>query len=126
MEEKIPKPVVYYNGACPVCSVEIKRYQDLHGGETGISWCDIAQDSAALASLNISREEALKRLQVIDTHGQLQSGVDAFLVIWRQLPQLKWLAAIVGSPVIKPVAARLYDHVLAPLLYHWNKRHGRA
>ncbi len=126
MEKMTPKPVVYYNGACPVCSFEIKRYQELQDGETGIGWCDLAQDSVALASLNISREEALKRLQVIDTHGQLQSGVDAFLVIWRQLPQLKWLATIVGSPVIKPIAAHLYDHVLAPLLYHWNKRHGRA
>ena len=126
MEETTPKPVVYYNGACPVCSFEINRYQDLQNGKTGIGWCDITQDSAALASLNISQEEALKRLQVIDAQGQRQSGVDAFLVIWRQFPQLKWLAVLVGSPVIKPLATRLYDHVLAPLLYHWNKRHGRA
>jgi len=126
MEETTSKPVVYYNGACPVCSFEINRYQNLQNGETAIAWRDIAQDSAALASLNISQEEALKRLQVIDGHGQLQSGVDAFLVIWRQLPQLKWLAVLVGLPVIKPVATCLYNHVLAPLLYHWNKRHGRA
>ncbi len=126
MQEKTDKPVVYYNGACPVCSFEINRYQELQEGETGIGWCDIAQDPAALASLPVSREEALKRLQVMDVHGRLLSGVDAFLLIWRQFPQLRWLAAIVGSPLIKPVAARLYDHVLAPLLYHWNKRHGRA
>ena len=121
------RPTTLYNGACPVCGREIRRYQRLdamRGG--GLAWHDVARSPERLRGLGLDLEAVKERLHVIDADGRIHVGVDAFAVIWAELPGHRWLSAIVAAPVLRPVAVFLYDRVLAPALYAWNRRRDRG
>ena len=45
-----------------------------------------------------------------------------FLALWVQMPRYRWLTWIVGLPGVFQIACRIYDHVLAPAIYHWHLR----
>jgi len=119
-------PTVLYNGACPVCGTEIRHYQRrCDGAGVAIDWRDITDETAILQRLGIDREDAKKRLHVIGPDGTLHIGVAAFLAIWPTVPGYAWLGRLVGMPVIRPCAELLYNRVLAPALYAWNRFQGR-
>lgn len=115
--------VAYYNGACPVCRTEIAHYRRRDAG--GLSWRDIATDDRALAEIGASRDEAKKRLHARLPGGRIVAGVDAFIEIWRRLPGFGWLARLVSHRAIRPAADILYDRILAPALFAWNRYRGR-
>ncbi len=122
--ETLDRPVCYYNGACPVCRFEIEHYKNGPDGET-VRWHDLGSDPEALAAFGIDRAEARRRLHVLDEAGRLHEGVDAFILIWQRMPRYQWLGRFVARRPVRPVAAALYDRVLAPLLFYWNKWRGR-
>ncbi len=120
------QPTTLYYGACPVCGPEIRRYQRIdarRGDELG--WQDISQSSENLAALGLDLEDVKERLHVVDQSGRIHIGVDAFIVLWAALPGHRWLSALVGAPLIRPVATWTYDRILAPALYRWNRRRDR-
>jgi predicted DCC family thiol-disulfide oxidoreductase YuxK len=115
-----------YNGACPVCRTEIHHYRRIdqrRGGD--LVFADIVADPAAAAALGVDPEDLKRRLHVLDREGRLHAGVDAFLVLWRELPGYRWLGRVVGLPGVRTAAALVYDHVLAPVLYAAQKRRER-
>jgi predicted DCC family thiol-disulfide oxidoreductase YuxK len=122
-----PTLTTYYNGACPVCRTEIRHYEKVATarGSKNLVWRDIATDDAALAELGLDREAAKRRLHVIDRDGRLHTGIDAMIAVWRSVPGYGWLATIVSLPLMHGCAARVYDHLVAPALYGWNRRNGR-
>lgn len=111
---------VLYNADCPVCSFEIDRYA-AHARTRGlpIEFDDL--NVGDLSAYGVTQDAAARRLHVLH-RGEITSGIDAFLVLWRQMPRTRWLARIVGQPVIYPSATALYDRVLAPLIYDWHLR----
>jgi len=120
------RPTTLYNGACPVCGPEIRRYQRIdarRGGELG--WQDVSQSSENLAALGLDVEDVKERLHVVDQSGRIHIGVDAFIVLWAALPGHRWLSSIMRAPLIRPVAAYIYDRILAPTLFRWNRRRDR-
>jgi len=119
-------PTVLYNGACPVCGTEI-RHCRRRCEKAGIvvDWRDITDETATLQRLGIDREEAKKRLHVIGPDGTLHIGVAAFLAIWPTVPGYAWLGRLVGLPGIRPCAEAIYNRILAPALYAWNRYRGR-
>ena len=99
---------VFFDGKCGLCSKEISYYQGV--APVGIFvWMDIANDPAPLNAHNITQADALRHLHVRDTHGQWHKGAAAFLVIWKQLRYWRLLAAFVGLPIIRHIAAALYN-----------------
>jgi predicted DCC family thiol-disulfide oxidoreductase YuxK len=60
-----------------------------------VDWVDIDRDPAALAAQGVDTAAAMRRLHALDEHGQLVSGVPAFLAVWRQLPSYRSLARVV-------------------------------
>jgi predicted DCC family thiol-disulfide oxidoreductase YuxK len=117
-------PVCYYNGACPVCRFEIEHYKS--GPDNGrVLWIDLAAEPEALAPFGIDRAAARRRLHVLDETGRLHAGIDAFILIWHRMPRYRWLSRLVGTRPVRPVAAAVYDKLLAPLLFHWNRWRGR-
>jgi predicted DCC family thiol-disulfide oxidoreductase YuxK len=114
---------VYYNGACPVCGPEIKRFRRAaRQSAATFAWHDLAATPEALQSRGVSATAARRRLHAIDSQGRLHVGIDAFALIWQQLPRYRWLAPLVRLPVVHGVAVALYDHVLAPGLALVNER----
>ncbi len=112
----------FYNRDCPVCRMEIDHYRALDERlSLGLGWRDIAAEPDALIAFGIDGEAAKRRLYVLDDHGRLHGGVDAFLLIWQRIPRYRWLARLVGARGVKPVAALIYDRLLAPVLVAFNR-----
>jgi predicted DCC family thiol-disulfide oxidoreductase YuxK len=110
---------VLYNGSCPVCSREIRHYARLSEEKAlAVGFIDLA-DSAKLADWGLDADQAAKRLHV-RKDGQMYSGIPAFIMLWREIPQKQWLARITRLPGIHWAVCFGYDHVLAPLLYRWH------
>jgi len=116
--EKTEKTCVIYNANCPVCSWEIDHYA-------------VYADTAALpirfdglseaGRFGLTPDQAARRLNVLHK-GQILSGIPAFLVLWQQMPRYRGLAVVVGLPGIRQIAAFVYDHIAAPLLYRAHLR----
>lgn len=114
---------VLYNDRCPVCSFEIEHYRRLcveRGIDLGFE--KISDEGPMLKEQGLSVTAAKKRLHVLTRQGQLKVGVDAFLALWAQIPIYRSLGRVVAIPGIYHVAIVVYNHVLAPLLFWWDKR----
>ncbi len=98
---------VFYDGKCSVCSKEIAYYKRI--AAPGLfDWQDVTEDASVLLPHGISLAEALKSLHVMDESGRLEIGVDAFIVIWKQLPYWKILGFFVSLPLIRHMAKWAY------------------
>lgn len=113
---------VYYNSACPVCNAGIKnqRQRMEKCGVKDIEWVDIHNHPDAVSEVGNSLEQVRERLYVRNDQGELDIGVDAFIHLWQQTPGQHWLAKLLQSPVIRPLA-RLSYNGFARLLYLWNR-----
>ncbi|KIN71409.1 thiol-disulfide oxidoreductase DCC family protein [Sulfitobacter guttiformis] len=121
------KTEVLYNGDCPICSREVNQYARISAKQAlPISYDDLA-DADRLADWGITQQDAAKRLHVRKS-GVITSGIPAFILLWREIPQMRWLARLANLPVIHGAACALYDYVLAPLLYrlHVARQNRRA
>jgi len=99
---------VFFDGKCGHCSKEIAYYQNI--APSGIfAWMDIATDASPLAAHQISQADALRHLHVRDAAGDWHIGAAAFLVIWQQLRYWRFLAVLVGLPIIRQIAAMFYN-----------------
>ena len=98
---------VFYDGKCNLCSKEIKYYKSI-ADESVFNWFDIANNPKYLKSINISQPEALMLLHATDKYNNLFVGVDAFILIWRNLRFWKILSFIVSLPLIKQIAILVY------------------
>lgn len=124
---------MHYNGACPICRPEVEHYRRSveRDAVVGVGFEDItdparkAQLAETLSAHGITMEQAARRFTVIAEDGSVHTGTAGFIILWSRLPKFRWLARIVGAPVIRPCAEFVYDRILAPLLYWSNKRAGR-
>lgn len=116
MTEKIE---VLYNASCPICRREVEHYEKLSTKQDlPIGYHDLGDD-AALEAWGITARDAAQRLHV-RKGGTVYGGIPAFIVLWQEIPQMRWLARLVALPGINWLAVKVYDHILAPLLYRWH------
>ncbi|WP_234731583.1 thiol-disulfide oxidoreductase DCC family protein [Acidocella facilis] len=106
----MPKPVVYYDGGCPVCRREIGFYQTCPGAER-IAWQDISR-APELVAADLTRGQALARLHARRGDGTLVNGAAAFALIWEQLPAFKPAAWLLRRAPILALAEWLYNGFL--------------
>jgi predicted DCC family thiol-disulfide oxidoreductase YuxK len=98
---------VFYDGKCGLCRREIEHYKYI--APTGVfNWVDITVDPSVTQKIGISYADGLKLLHATDAKGKLHVGVDAFLLIWQQIPHWRIVATIVSFPLIRPVANIAY------------------
>lgn len=98
---------VFYDGKCGLCRREIAHYMRIAPAEV-FEWVDITVDASALEQLGVSYVDGLKWLHAQDEKGTLHVGVDAFVLIWRQIPYWHLLGKFVASPPIRSVAQIAY------------------
>lgn len=115
------KTEVLYNDSCPVCRREVHHYERL-SAKAGlpIAYDDLG-DENKLSDWAMTHDQAAARLHV-RKDGQIYAGIPAFIVLWREIPQYQWLARLVSLPGVHWTACKVYDHILAPLLFAWHKR----
>ena len=98
------RPVVFFDGACPLCQHEIAHYRRLDLANR-LCCIDAASDTEMLARYGLTLKQAMAELHVLDGAGCWQRGIDAFLLIWSRLPAYRWLArAIVVLRLRCPLA----------------------
>ena len=109
---------VLYNASCPICRREVDHYAKLSARhDLPIGYHDLGE--AELAAWGMTAKDAAQRLHV-RKDGQIYGGIPAFIMLWREIPQMRWLARLASLPVLNWLAVNLYDHILAPLLYRWH------
>ena len=121
--ENAPDTRVLYNANCPVCNFEIGHYAR-YAGNAGLPIRFDDLNTEVRSQWGLDADTAARRLYVLH-NGVLTSGIPAFLVLWAQMPRYRFLGRLVGLPGIRQIATLAYDHVLAPLIYHWHLRRVR-
>ncbi len=119
-----PKLTVWYNTKCPVCDrgIDFQKNRLVKAARAGaIEFCDINLEPDALSGYGASLEDIRRRLHATTEDGQLHVGADCAIEIWRRTPGDAWLAAILGTPVLRHITRFCYDR-FADGLYAWNRR----
>ena len=110
------KSKVYFNNSCSVCRFEINHYKKI---SENIQWIDIASEKKASKDTRLSSKSLLRRLHVIKNH-KLYKGIDAFILVWSDIPRYKLLGKLIKLPLIYHLFWLLYE-LLALFLYFKNK-----
>lgn len=112
---------VLYNNTCPVCRFEIDAYRRravADGLPIRFDAIDQAED------WGLTPDQAARRLHVWHD-GRILSGLAAFRALWSAMPRWRWLARVTGWPVVRPLAALIYDRIVGPILYRAHLRRQR-
>jgi len=91
-----PAAIVYYDGACPLCRLEIGYYKS-RDRLRAIRFVDVSRADADTGN-NLERAAAMARFHVRQGNGELVSGAQGFVAVWRVLPRWRVLAHIARAP----------------------------
>lgn len=98
---------VFYDGKCGLCSKEIRYYMTLDKDHK-FSWIDVTEHYDELSLRGIPLSSALMYLHAIDNEGRLKIGVEAFILIWNNLPGWRILGFLTNLPLLKTIAKFMY------------------
>ena len=98
---------VYYDGKCNLCRKEIKYYKSITDKNL-FRWLDIATNPKYLSSIKVSQKDALLYLHATDENNNLFIGVDAFLLIWKNIKYWRILYFFISQPIIKQFSIFIY------------------
>lgn len=99
-------PTVYYDGSCPLCTVEINHYASRIGGSK-LYLVDVSAEGADLRS-DLTADDAMSRFHVRKPDGELVSGAKAFVEVWRMVPGWTWASRLASIPGVLPVMEASY------------------
>lgn len=89
------RPVVLFDGACPMCGREIAHYRRLRNSGR-IDWVDISSEKRLRERFGIIPADAMARFHVRDGAGRWHVGASGFVELWSHLPGYRLPAAIVS------------------------------
>jgi predicted DCC family thiol-disulfide oxidoreductase YuxK len=95
---------VFFDGACGVCSSEIRHYRSI--ADQRLRFIDIAAADFDPGKFGKTLEDFQKQLHASDAAGQFFIGVEAFRKLWEALPSPFYplLSSVVGLPLINQAA----------------------
>jgi len=100
---------VFFDGKCNLCSKEINYYRRLAPKNT-FNWVDITKTPGELDRFEIKLSDGLRLMHVADSRGNIFTGVDAFIIMWKQIKYWKFLGLFVSLPIVKQIANLLYQY----------------
>ncbi len=100
---------VFFDGKCNLCSKEINYYQRIAPKNT-FNWVDITKTPGELDKFEIKLSDGLRLMHVADSRGNIFTGVDAFIIMWKQIKYWKILGLFVSLPIVKQIANLLYRY----------------
>ncbi|MEK9887987.1 MAG: DUF393 domain-containing protein [Gammaproteobacteria bacterium] len=100
---------VFFDGKCNLCSKEIDYYQRIAPKNT-FNWVDITKTPGELDKFEIKLSDGLRLMHVADSNGNIFTGVDAFIIMWKQIKYWKFLGLFVSLPIVKQIAKLLYQY----------------
>ena len=106
----------YFNESCTICRTEINHYKKINNS---IDWVDVINNKDALNETKLSSKDLIRRLHIIKNN-KLYKGLDAFLIVWEEMPKYKLLYNFAKLPVIYHIGYLIYEF-FALLLFYKNK-----
>ena len=103
----------YFNKSCKICRTEINHYKKINNT---INWVDVISDKNALLETKLSKKDLIRRLHIIKNN-RVFKGVDAFLIVWNEIPRYKILAKFASIPGIYHIAWLIYEFIALILFY---------
>jgi predicted DCC family thiol-disulfide oxidoreductase YuxK len=94
-------PTIYFDGSCPLCSIEIDHYASRVGGDK-LGFVDVSRNDARLGA-DLTSDTAMRRFHVRRSDGSLVSGARAFIEVWETLPGWQWAASVAKIRGVLPV-----------------------
>jgi predicted DCC family thiol-disulfide oxidoreductase YuxK len=88
------KPVVFYDGACPLCSREIAHYKKRQGS-VNLRWLDISRQDIDLEQYGLDYNRAMKEFHVLSPDGKFHTGASGFVYLWSFLRPYRLLSRII-------------------------------
>lgn len=103
---------IFFDGACGVCSTEIKHYRSI--ADQRVNFVNIAAVDFDAESYGKRAEEFQEKLHACDADGHFFTGVEAFRRLWEALPSPFYplLSSVVGLPGIN-LSARISYKIFA-------------
>ncbi|MDB5642104.1 MAG: hypothetical protein JWN07_1421 [Hyphomicrobiales bacterium] len=92
---------IYYDGSCPLCTLEIGHYRQQSGAES-LCFIDISHDKSVTGP-GLTQDAAMARFHVRARDGSLLSGAAAFVSVWDELPKWRWAARLARLPGVLPL-----------------------
>ena len=103
MADTLHTAELYYDGHCPLCSIEMRHLKQ-HKRDS-LTLTDIHQ----AAHLNQkTKRDFLTRLHLRKPDGEMLSGLDASVYAWQQT-RFGFLWSLLRWPLVKPLADVVYD-----------------
>lgn len=113
------RPVVYFDGGCPLCAREIAHYRRCRGAER-LCWLDVTgAGTQQLARHGLTREQAMTRFHVRDASGCWQTGAWGFAELWSHLDAYRWLARLLHGLHLLPALDAAYRGFAR---WRWRRR----
>ena len=106
----------YFNESCKICRIEINHYKRIN---RTIDWVDVISNKNALKDTKLSPEELIRRLHVVKDN-KLHKGLDAFLIVWEEIPRYRILSKFARLPITYHLGWLIYEFI-ALILYAKNK-----
>ena len=106
---------VFFDGACPICTREVRHYSR-RDRDNQIKWIDIAAPAFKAADYGLDPAAIHKAMHARTAEGRVYAGVDAFIQIWRAIPHsffASFALLLLRIPGMMSIAR---------LFYHWFAR----
>lgn len=113
---------VFYDGACYLCSTEINHYRK-RNTSVSFEYIDISSPEFNAADYGLDAKRVNQEMHIQCEDGKIRTGVEAFLEIWRRIPNYNRLAWALDREWIKPVL-RVGYHGFARIRPYLPKRKG--
>lgn len=97
---------IFVDGNCIVCDWEISKYKRM--APELFELVDISDPAFDAGRYGLTPDAVNREMHVLTPSGELKVGVAAFAQIWRTIPALRPLAAIVEFPIMRPMARAGY------------------
>lgn len=90
------RPVVLFDGGCPLCRREIRHYQRVEGADR-VEWVDLSVGEDASSRFGIDHDAAMRRFHVRTAQAEWLTGAYAFAELWSHLRGYRFLAKVVRT-----------------------------
>jgi predicted DCC family thiol-disulfide oxidoreductase YuxK len=102
------RPVVLFDGGCPMCSREIAFYRRQPASQA-LEWVDISRETDTEARFGIRHDDAMQRFHVRDPDGKWQTGAFGFAELWSHFPGWRVLSGVLRRTALLPLIDRVYE-----------------
>ncbi|MFN7824437.1 MAG: thiol-disulfide oxidoreductase DCC family protein [Pseudobdellovibrionaceae bacterium] len=93
---------VFYDGECRLCAFEIQQYMK-KDRENKIDFVDISHPKFNAESFGLDRKKVRQVMHTQTADGKFHTRVDAFVQIWKVLPQYQFLVPLAENRALRPL-----------------------